>query len=71
MLDLHDKDCRRTKVRNNSMCALNDGRGLCTSTVLPKFNVDMLGTLGREAVPRDEMTQHQLMHVIGDIEYSG
>ena len=39
--------------------------------VAPKFNVDMLGTLGREAVRTDEMSQHQLMHLIGNIEYSG
>ena len=25
------------------MCVLNDARGLCTSPVAPKFNVDMLG----------------------------
>ena len=38
---------------------------------IAKFNVDVLGTLGREAVRRDEMSQLQLMHVIGNIEYSG
>ena len=52
------------------MCDLEEARGLCASPVPPKFKVDMLGLLGTEAVRRDEMSQHQLMHVIPNIEYT-